>query len=34
MANQLFLKPGQSKTLRTKGRVNTVFISDPLVADL
>ncbi|MGL9750722.1 MAG: pilus assembly protein N-terminal domain-containing protein [Symbiopectobacterium sp.] len=33
MANQLFLKIWQSKTLRTKGRVNTVFISDPLVAD-
>ncbi|WP_440864847.1 type II and III secretion system protein family protein [Symbiopectobacterium purcellii] len=33
MADQLFLKPGQSKTLRTKGRVNTVFISDPSVAD-
>lgn len=33
IADQLFLKPGQSKTLRTKGRVNTVFISDPSVAD-
>lgn len=33
MANHIFLKPGQSKTLRTKGSINTVFISDPSVAD-
>ena len=33
MANQIFLKPGQSKTLRIKGNINTVFISDPTVAD-
>lgn len=32
-ANQIFLKPGQSKTIRIKGNINTVFISDPAIAD-
>lgn len=28
-----YLKPGQSKTLQTKGTISTVFVSDPAVAD-
>lgn len=32
-AEQLFIKPGQSKTLRVKETINTVFVSDPGVAD-
>lgn len=28
-----YLKPGQSKTLRSKGNISTVFVSDPSVAD-
>ncbi|MGK2888864.1 MAG: pilus assembly protein N-terminal domain-containing protein [Candidatus Malihini olakiniferum] len=33
VANQIFLKPRQSKTLRIKENINTVFISDPTVVD-
>lgn len=32
-AEQVFMKPGQSKTLRVKETINTVFVSDPAVAD-
>lgn len=32
-ASQLYLKPGQSKTLQVKDAINTVFVSDPTVAD-
>ena len=32
-ASQLYLKPGQSKTLQVKDTINTVFVSDPTVAD-
>lgn len=32
-ASELYLKPGQSKTLQVKEAINTVFISDPAVAD-
>lgn len=32
-ASQLYLKPGQSKTLQVKDPINTIFVSDPTVAD-
>lgn len=32
-ASQLYLKPGQSKTLQVKAPINTIFVSDPTVAD-
>lgn len=33
MADQVFLKPGQSRTIRVNETINTVFVSDPAVAD-